>query len=68
MTLQEAVKAYIYQVKNQSPIVSTSHSHYGYYAKKFGDGVWRKALDDYFSKQKTRVVTQAQLNQEKRGY
>lgn len=67
MTLQESVKAYIYQVKNQSPIVSTSHSHYGYYARKFGDDVWQKALDDYFSKQKTRVVTQAQLNQEKRG-
>ena len=67
MTLQEAVKAYIYQVKNQSPVVSTSHSHYGYYARKFGDDVCQKALDDYFSKQKTRVVTQAQLNQEKRG-
>ena len=67
MTLQEAVKAYIYQVKNQSPVVSTSHSHYGYYARKFGDDVWQKALDDYFSNQKTRVVTQAQLNQEKRG-
>jgi|14BtaG_2_1085337.scaffolds.fasta_scaffold83931_3 hypothetical protein len=67
MTLQEAVKAYIYQVKNQSPIVSTSHAHYMAYAKRFGDDVWQKALDDYFSKQKTRVVTQAQLNQEKRG-
>jgi len=67
MTLQEAVKAYIYQVKNQSPVVSTSHAHYYAYARKFGDDVWQKALDDYFSKQKTRVVTQAQLNQEKRG-
>ena len=67
MTLQDAVKAYIYQVENQSPIVSTSHSHYAAYARKFGDDVWREALDDYFSKQKIRVVTQAQLNQEKRG-
>lgn len=54
MTLQEAVKEYIYQVENQSPIVSTSHAHYGYYARKFGDDVWRKALDDYFDAQKKR--------------
>ena len=67
MTLQEAVKAYIHKLKNDSPIVSTSHAHYMAYAIKFGDDVWRKALDDYFSKQKTRVVTQAQVNQEKRG-
>lgn len=56
MTLQDAVKAYIYQVENQSPIVSTSHAHYGYYAKMFGDDVWQKALDDYFDSQKKRVT------------
>jgi len=54
MTLQEAVKAYIYQVENQSPIVSNSHAHYYAYAKMFGDDVWRKALDDYFDSQKKR--------------
>jgi hypothetical protein len=54
MTLQEAVKAYIHKVENQSPIVSTSHSHYMAYAKMFGDDVWRKALDDYFDSKKKR--------------
>ena len=57
MTLQDAVKAYIYQVENQSPIVSTSHSHYAAYARKFGDDVWQKALDDYFNAQKKKRVT-----------
>ncbi len=54
MTLQDAVKAYIHAVENQSPVVSTSHSDYYAYARKFGDDVWQKALDDYFDSQKKR--------------
>jgi len=54
MTLQDAVKAYIHKLKNDSPIVSTSHALYMAYAIKFGDDVWRKALDDYFDAQKKR--------------
>lgn len=54
MTLQDAVKEYIHRVENQSPVVSTSHSDYYVYARKFGDDVWRKALDDYFDSQKKR--------------
>ena len=54
MTLQEAVKAYIHKLETDSPIVSTSHSHYMAYAKMFGDDVWQKALDDYFNSQKKR--------------
>lgn len=52
MTLQDAVKAYIHKLENDSPIVSTSHAHYGAYAKMFGSEVWQKALDDYFKQQK----------------
>jgi len=52
MKLSEAVEAYIYKLKTDSPIVSTSHFHYAAYAKRFGDDVWRKALDDYFENQK----------------
>ena len=54
MTLQDAVKAYIHKLENDSPIVSTSHAHYAAYARMFGDGVWQKALDDYFDAQKKR--------------
>jgi len=54
MTLQDAIKAYIHKLENDSPIVSTSHAHYHAYAKMFGDDVWRKALDDYFDSQKKR--------------
>ena len=56
MTLQDAVKAYIYKLENDSPIVSTSHAHYMAYAKMFGDDVWQQALDDYFESQKKRVT------------
>lgn len=56
MTIQDAVKAYIHKLENDSPIVSTSHAHYMAYAKMFGDDVWEKALDDYFeSKKKERA-------------
>jgi hypothetical protein len=54
MTLQDAVKAYIRKLETDSPIVSTSHAHYMAYAIKFGDDVWRKALDEYFDSQKKR--------------
>lgn len=54
MTLQEAVKAYIHKLETDSPVVSTSHSHYAHYAKRFGDDVWQKALDNYFNDQKKR--------------
>ena len=54
MTLQDAVKAYIHKLENDSPIVSTSHALYMACAIKFGDDVWRKALDDYFDSQKKR--------------
>lgn len=54
MTIQEAIKAYIYKLENDSPIVSTSHAHYAAYAKMFGDDVWEKALNDYFEAQKKR--------------
>jgi len=53
MTLEDAVKAYIHKLETDSPIVSTSHFHYAAYAKRFGDDVWQKALDDYFATQKT---------------
>jgi hypothetical protein len=55
MTLQDAVKAYIHKLENDSPIVSTSHAHYMAYAKMFGDDVWEKALDAYFESRKKRV-------------
>jgi len=48
MTLQDAVKAYIHKLETDSTIVSTSHYHYAAYAKRFGDDVWEKALDEYF--------------------
>ena len=54
MTLQDAVKAYIHKLENDSPIVSTSHAHYMAYAKMFGDDVWEKALNDYIESQKKR--------------
>jgi len=60
MTLQEAVKAYIYQVENQSDVVGTSHFHYYHYARKFGDDVWSKALDDYFNAQKKAAMPLAE--------
>lgn len=48
MNIEDAVKAYIHKLENDSPIVSTSHAHYAAYARMFGDDVWEKALDDYF--------------------
>ena len=48
MNIEDAVKAYIHKLENDSPVVSTSHYHYAAYAKRFGDVVWRQALDDYF--------------------
>ena len=56
MTLQDAVKAYIHKLETDSPIVSTSHYHYAAYAKRFGDDVWQKALDEYFESRKKRVT------------
>lgn len=55
MTIQDAVKAYIHKLENDSPIVSTSHFAYARYARMFGDDVWRKALDAYFESRKKRV-------------
>lgn len=56
MTIQDAVKAYIHKLENDSPIVSTSHFAYARYARMFGDDVWEKALDDYFESRKKRVA------------
>jgi hypothetical protein len=56
MTLQDAVKAYIATIENDSPIVSTSHFAYARYARMFGDDVWQKALDAYFESRKKRVT------------
>ena len=56
MTLEQAVKAYIYKLENDSPIVSTSHAHYHAYAKMFGEDIWQKALDDYFETQQKKRV------------
>lgn len=56
MTLEQAVKAYIYKLENDSPIVSTSHAHYHAYAKRFGGDIWQKALDDYFETQQKKRV------------
>ena len=55
MTLEDAVKAYIHRLENDSPIVSTSHFAYARYARMFGDDVWEKALDAYFDSRKKRV-------------
>lgn len=55
MTLEDAVKAYIHKLENDSPIVSTSHFAYARYARMFGDDVWEKALDAYFDSRKKRV-------------
>ena len=56
MTLEEAVKAYIHKLENDSPIVSTSHFAYARYARMFGNDVWEKALDAYFDSRKKRVA------------
>lgn len=52
MNIEDAVKAYIHKLENDSPIVSTSHVHYAAYAKRFGETVWQQALDDYFELRK----------------
>ena len=55
LTIDDAIQSYIYQLENQSPIVSTSHAYYHAYAKTFGSDVWENALDEYFKSLKKRV-------------
>tara|TARA_R100001510_G_scaffold40039_1_gene36447 strand:+ start:1875 stop:2129 length:255 start_codon:yes stop_codon:yes gene_type:complete len=45
--LENAVRVYIDRVKNQSPIVSTSHVTYGAMIKRYGEA-FQTALDAYF--------------------
>ncbi len=45
--LNEAVRFYIDKVKNQSPVVSTSHVVYGAMVKRYGEA-FQTALDAYF--------------------
>lgn len=45
--LDNAVRVYIDHVKNQSPIVGTSHVTYGVMVKRYGEA-FRTALDAYF--------------------
>ena len=45
--LEKAVRVYIDHVKNQSPIVSTSHVTYGAMMKRYGEA-FQTALDAYF--------------------
>ena len=45
--LQNAVRFYIDRVKNQSPVISTSHVTYGAMMKRYGEA-FQTALDAYF--------------------
>jgi len=45
--LENAVRVYIDHIKNESPIVSTSHFTYGSMIKRYGEA-FQTALDAYF--------------------